>query len=96
MRSAVKPLVWMGDSRDLVRKFPVHARQDAGFQLWRVQCGNEPDDWKPISNIGAGVKELRIHTTTEHRVVYIAKFPEAVYVLHAFEKRTRRTPKRHL
>ena len=80
----------------MVRELPDPARRIAGFQLWRVQCGQEPDDWKPMPRIGAGVKEIRIRTDTENRVLYIAKFPEAVYVLHAFEKRTRRTPKQHL
>jgi len=63
----------------------------AGFQLWRVQRGLEPNDWKPMPSVGPGVQEIRIHTGAEHRVFYIAKFAEAVYVLHAFEKRTRRT-----
>ncbi len=84
-----KPLIWLGNSRDTIRGFPDAARQIAGFQLWRVQRGL--DDWKPMPSVGPGVQEIRIHTGTEHRVFYIAKFAEAVYVLHAFEKRTRRT-----
>ena len=88
-----KPLVWVGDSREMVRGFPDAARQIAGFQLWRVQLGLEPNDWKPMPNVGLGVQEIRIHTGVEHRVLYVAKFAEAVYVLHAFEKRTRPTPK---
>ena len=54
----------------------------------------EPFDWKPMPAVGPGVREIRIHTALEHRVVYVAKFAEAVYVLHAFEKRTRKTPQR--
>lgn len=53
----------------------------------------EPPDWKPMPSVGAGVTEIRIHTGVEHRVFYIAKFREAIYVLHAFEKRTRKTAK---
>jgi len=87
-----KPLIWLGDSRDTIRAFPDDVRQRAGFQLWRVQRGLEPNDWKPMPSVGLGVQEIRIHTGTEHRVLYVAKFAEAVYVLHAFEKRTRRTP----
>ena len=49
-----------------------------------------------MPRIGTGVQEIRVHTELEHRVFYIAKFPEAIYVLHAFEKRTRKTPKRDL
>jgi phage-related protein len=86
-----KPLIWLGDSRETIRGFPDDVRKIAGFQLWRVQRGLEPNDWKPMSSIGAGVQEIRVRTGTEHRVLYIAKFAEAVYVLHAFEKRTRRT-----
>ena len=68
----------------------------AGFQLSRVQQGLEPNDWKPMPSVGPGVQEIRVHTELEHRVMYIAKFVEGVYVLHAFEKRTRKTPKRDL
>ena len=68
----------------------------AGFQLRRVQRGLEPSDWKPMAAVGTGVREIRIHTETEHRVFYVARFDEGVYVLHAFEKRTRKTPKRNL
>ena len=91
-----KPLIWLGDSRDAIRAFPDDVRQIAGFQLWRVQRGLEPNDWKPMPSVGLGVQEIRIHTGTEHRVLYLAKFAEAVYVLHAFEKRSRRTPGREI
>ena len=88
-----KPLIWLGDSRDRIRGFSDAVRTIAGFQLWRVQRGLEPNDWKPMRSVGLGVQEIRIHTGTEHHVLYVAKFAEAVYVLHAFEKRTRQTGK---
>lgn len=88
---ADKPVVWVGSSREDLRRFPEDARRQAGYQLRRVQVGLMPDDWKPMSSVGTGVYEIRIHAGTEHRVFYIAKFEEAIYVLHAFEKRTRRT-----
>lgn len=91
-----KPLFWLGSSRSDLKTFPQDARRIAGFQLRRVQQGLEPNDWKPIPTVGAGVREIRIHTGLEHRVFYMAKFMEGVYVLHAFEKRTRKTPKRDL
>lgn len=91
-----KPIVWLGDSRATIRAFPEGVRQIAGFQLWRIQRGLEPNDWKPMPSVGSGVQEIRIHGDVEHRVLYVAKFVEAVYVLHAFEKRTRRTPKEDL
>ena len=91
---ADKPLIWLGSSQGDLKAFPQDARRVAGFQLRRVQQGLEPNDWKPMTTVGAGVQEIRIHTGLEHRVFYVAKFTEGVYVLHAFEKRTRKTPKR--
>ena len=89
----MKPLFWIGRSRQEVRAFPRDARHVAGYQLERVQSGLEPADWRPMRDIGAGVCEIRIHDVVEHRALYVATFPEAVYVLHAFEKKSRRTLK---
>lgn len=86
-----KPLVWLGSSLEDLRAFPLEARRLAGYQLRRVQSGLMPSDWKPIKTVGPGVCEIRIHTGLEHRVFYVARVGEAIYVLHAFEKRTRRT-----
>ena len=91
-----KPAQWLGSSRSDVRAFPRDARRLTGFQLRRVQQGLDPVDWKALPSVGPGVREIRIHTALEHRVLYLARFVEAIYVLHAFEKRTRRTPKRDL
>lgn len=88
---ADKPLAWLGSSLEDVRAFPADARRDAGYQLRRVQQGLQPSDWKPMTTVGPSATEIRIKTRLEHRVFYVAKFDEAVYVLHAFEKRTRRT-----
>lgn len=85
-------MVWLGTSRQDVRGFPAEARGEIGHELYRVQMGFEPSDWKPIPSVGGGVKEIRVHTGLEYRVLYIAKFKEAVYVLHAFDKRTMKTP----
>src|SRR5262249_61811698 len=73
------------------RAFPADRRRRCGFQLRKVQQGFEPDVWKPMSTIGPGVREIRIRTELAHRVFYVATFEEAVYVLHGFEKRTRKT-----
>lgn len=86
-----KAIRWLGSSRQDLRDFPQDARRLAGFQLRQVQRGLEPADWRSMATIGSGVCELRIHTALEHRVCYLAKFAEAIYVLHAFEKRTRKT-----
>jgi phage-related protein len=87
-----KGLVWLGSARRDLRSFPSDARRRSGFQLRRVQQGLDPDDWKPMGSVGPGVREIRIQTERAHRVFYLAMFEEAVYVLHAFEKKTRKTP----
>ena len=86
-----KPLKWVGSSREDLRRFPEAVRAIAGFQLRRVQGGLDPNDWRPMPSVGPSVREIRIHTGLEHRVLYVAKFAESVYVLHAFEKRSRKT-----
>lgn len=86
-----KPIVWVGSALADLRRFPDAARQAAGLQLRRVQVGLAPDDWKPMPTIGTGVCEIRLRRGAAYRVFYVAKFEEAVFVLHAFEKRTRKT-----
>lgn len=87
-----KQLSWLSSSLDDLRAFPADAGRDAGYQLGRVQQGLLPSDWTPMTAVGSGVVEIRVHTRLEHRVFYVAKFEEAIYVLHAFEKRTRKPP----
>jgi phage-related protein len=87
----VKPVEWLGDSLQRLRDFPADVQHKAGYQLERVQAGFEPADRKPMPSVGLGVYELRVRTVAAFRVIYMDKFPEAVYVLHAFEKRTRKT-----
>lgn len=81
----MKPLIWLGSSREDIRRFPEVARQEAGFELHQIQCGYEPSDWMPVLTVGSGVREVR--------VMYVAKCAEAVYVLHAFVKKTQQTSK---
>jgi phage-related protein len=92
----LKPVIWVGSSLDDLRDFPDVARQRAGHNLHLVQLGLEPADWKPMTSVGAGVLELRIRTERAHRVFYLARFADAIYVLHAFEKKTQKTGKRDL
>jgi len=87
----MKPLNFVGSSLDDLRNFPDEARRAGGFELRAVQNGLEPSDWRPMQVIGAGVKEIRIHVLGEWRVIYVARLREAVYVLHAFQKKTRKT-----
>jgi phage-related protein len=93
----MKPVVFLGDSLDRLREFPERPRRDAGFQLDRVQRGNEPDDWKPMTGIGPGVREIRVRDATgAFRIIYVASFAEAVFVLHAFQKKAQQTSKRDI
>ena len=92
----MKLVRWLGDSLDIVSAFGDEARLEVGHQLWRVQCGEDPADWKPVPSVGLGVRELRVHVDGEHRVFYLAKFAEAVYVLHAFAKKTQKTTKQDI
>ena len=87
----------MGSSLDDLREFPRSARRETGFQLDKVQNGEDADDWKPIPTVGSGVHEIRVRDEAgAFRLMYVAKFPEAVYVLHAFQKQTRTTARKDL
>jgi phage-related protein len=80
-----------------LREFPEDARHDAGYQLDKVQRGEQPDDFKPMPSIGKGVEEIRVRDDTGvYRVVYTARLADAVYVLHAFQKKTQATAKRDI
>ena len=93
----LKPVEFRGSALDDLRCFPLSARREAGFQIDLVQRGEMPDDWKPMPTIGQGVQEIRIRDVTgAFRVVYVAKFASAVYVLHCFQKKTQRTSKSDL
>jgi phage-related protein len=91
-----KPINWLGTSRDDVCSFPEDTRRKAGFQLRAVQRGETPTDFKPMSTVGKGVQEIRIRTEDAYRIFYVARFEEAVYVLHAFQKKTQKTAKQDL
>lgn len=93
---AIKPVICLGTAREDLKLFPDEARARAGFELYRVQNGLAPRDWKPMSSIGRGVAEIRVRVGREYRVLYVAKFAEAVYVLHAFEKKSQKTAQRDL
>jgi phage-related protein len=89
----LKPLYFVGSALEDLRAFPRAPRRDAGYRLDRVQIGLEPSDWKPMLTVGHGVPEIRIHREGRYRVIYVAKIDDAVYVLHAFRKKTRKTRK---
>ena len=88
-----EPIRWIGSSRNDLINFPDAVRKKAGFQLRAVQIGDTPSDFKPMPTIGLGVEEIRIRTEDAYRIFYVARFAEAVYVLHAFQKKTQKTSK---
>lgn len=93
----MKPVGWVGSSKADLKAFPEAAQAEAGYELFRVQCGLEPTDWKPMPSVGTGVQEIRIRDAAgAFRVIYLARLKEAVYVLHCFQKKAQQTSKRDL
>ncbi len=93
----MRPVHFLGDSLKSLRDFPEDARHDAGYQLDKVQRGEQPDDFKPMAAIGKGVEEIRVTDDGgAYRVIYLARRADAVYVLHAFQKKSQATSKRDL
>src|SRR3990172_8844941 len=93
----MKEVIWMGRSKADLKAFPAAVMDDMGHQLFLVQCGLEPDDWKPVTTVGTGVKEIRVKDDAGiFRTVYWATRPEAVYVLHCFQKKTQQTAQRDI
>jgi len=87
-----KEIRWIGSAYADLLDFPSDIRRKAGFQLANVQAGLDPDDWKPFDEVGAGTREIRLRDPDGiYRVMYVAKFEEAIYVLHCFQKKTQET-----
>lgn len=93
----MRPVVFLGNALQSLRDFPEDARHDAGYQLEKVQRGEQPDDFKPMPSVGKGVEEIRVMDDSgAYRVIYVARCAEAVYVLHAFQKKRQETSKRDM
>ena len=91
----MKPVIWMGSNKADLKAFPAAVIDDTGHQLFLVQSGIEPDDCKPLTTVGAGSREIRVRDVAGiFRTVYLATRPEAVYVLHCFQKKTQQTAQR--
>jgi len=93
---SIKPIRWVGSAREEIQSLPEDARKEVGFALWTLQQGIQPSDFKPMSIVGKGVEEIRIRTEDSYRVFYIVRFEEAIYVLHAFQKKTQKTAKKNI
>ena len=87
----MKGIEFLGASLKIVREFPVPAKREAGHQLDRIQHGLDPTDWKPMKSVGPGVREIRIQHEGQYRLIYVASFEKTIYVLHAFQKKSRKT-----
>jgi phage-related protein len=88
-------VAWEGDSREILQSFPESVRQNLGFQLWQLQQGERPSDYRPVPSVGAGVFELRDQDERAwYRVIYLSRIHDVVHVLHCFEKKSREMPKR--
>lgn len=93
----MKPVRFLGDSLRRLREFPDDVKQDAGYQLDIVQRGGQPGDFKPMPSIGKGVEEIRVRDDAgAFRIIYTARLADAVYVLHAFQKKTQATSKQDI
>jgi len=88
----VKLLVWVGSSLKDLREFPEAVKDEMGFALYEAQCGLKPLDAKPLKGFG-GANVLEIvsdYQTDTYRAVYTVRFGERVYVLHAFQKKSKK------
>ncbi len=93
----MKPLRFLGDSLERLREFPEGAKHDAGYQLEQVQRGDQPSGFKSMPSIGNGVEEIRLRDDSGiYRIIYTARLADAVYVLHAFQKKSQATAKRDI
>ena len=93
----MKAVRFLGDSLKRIREFPADVKQDVGYQLDKLQRGQQPDDFKPMPVVGKGIEEIRIWDVSgTYRVIYTARLVVAVYVLHAFQKKTQRTPQHEI
>lgn len=96
MENIMKKIIWLASTHETVKGYPINVRREIGYNLDKIQRGFDPADWKSMATVGQGVKEIRIHEENEYRVFYVAKFQEAVYVLHSFIKKTQQTSKKEI
>jgi len=88
-------IAWEGDSREVLQSFPDGVKQNLGFELWLLQQGGRPRDYRPLQSIGSGVFELRDQDERGwYRVVYLSRLDDVIHVLHCFEKKSREMPRR--
>ena len=92
MSERVKFVEFRGTALDDRRAFPPAARREAGHQIDQLQLGRDPDDWKPMSTIGTGVREIRIREANgAFRVIYVTRLAGTIYVLHCLQKKSQKS-----
>jgi phage-related protein len=89
----MRSIKFYGHSLEIIREFPLAVKRETGYQLDRLQRGLDPVDWRPMPAIGRGVREIRIHWQGQYRVVFLTNSGDSILVLHAFQKKTRKTAK---
>lgn len=95
----MKNVAFVGNSQEEMQDLPKVIRKAIGFQIHLLQEGLEPDDFKPLPTVGRGVYEIRVRNARGQntgRCFYVVKFDEAIFILHAFEKKQQKTPKMNL
>ena len=93
----MKGISFLGNTRIIIRGFPESVKFKIGGQLYLVQIGADPDDWKPMPSIGTGVREIRVRDISgAYRVIYVANIGPDIVVLNAFLKKTQATPLREI
>ena len=93
----MKAAYFVGTARKDLARFPETARRRMGHELFMAQVGRTPSDFKPMPDVGAGAYEVRVRDEAgAFRIIYVAKFNDAVYVLHAFQKKTQKTRKQDI
>ena len=93
----MKDAIFLGAALDDLRAFPKRVQKKLGYQIYRVEAGLDPDDWKPMPSIGPGVREIRVRDEgNAYRTMYVTNIEQTVYVLHVFQKKTRRTAKKDI
>ena len=96
MNVTLTPILWLGDSIEIVRSWPARTRRRAGEELFRLQLGGDPLHWRAMKAVGRGAREIKISEGGQFRVFYVIRRKEGIVVLHAFEKKTQRTSKADL
>ena len=100
MEHSPRPVIWLGDTRKTMRAFPKIVQQEMGGAIFIAQCGGMPDNAKPLKGLGSGIIEIvERYDTDTYRVVYVVRFKNAIYILHTFQKKSKKgikTPKQDI